>query len=132
MPVMPGKTALLQVPKQEGVRVMFGNPGTTELPLMDAPATEHELRYVLADQQDNREKHDADRARSDGEWLNNLGGAVEDRDGQRSARQLVAANILNCDGGIVHQKADGECQATERRQVDGVSGKEQSHDAGKD
>ena len=27
---------------------MFGNPGTTELPLMDALAAEQELRYVLA------------------------------------------------------------------------------------
>ena len=48
MPVMPGKTALLELLKQEGVRVMFGNPGTTELPLMDALAAEQELRYVLA------------------------------------------------------------------------------------
>lgn len=48
MPTMPGKTALLELLKQEGVRVMFGNPGTTELPLMDALAAERELRYVLA------------------------------------------------------------------------------------
>jgi benzoylformate decarboxylase len=48
MPMMPGKTALLELLKQEGVRVMFGNPGTTELPLMDAFAAEQELRYVLA------------------------------------------------------------------------------------
>ncbi|MFL5252904.1 MAG: thiamine pyrophosphate-binding protein [Rhodopila sp.] len=48
MPTMPGKTALLELLKQEGVRVMFGNPGTTELPLMDAFAAEQELRYVLA------------------------------------------------------------------------------------
>ena len=48
MPMMPGKIALLELLKQEGVRVMFGNPGTTELPLMDAFAAEHELRYVLA------------------------------------------------------------------------------------
>lgn len=48
MPMMPGKTALLELLKQEGVRVMFGNPGTTELPLMDALAAEQELRYVLA------------------------------------------------------------------------------------
>ena len=27
MPMMPGKTALLELLKQEGVRVMFGNPG---------------------------------------------------------------------------------------------------------
>jgi benzoylformate decarboxylase len=45
---MQGKTALLELLRQEGVRVMFGNPGTTELPLMDALAAEHELRYVLA------------------------------------------------------------------------------------
>ena len=48
MPMMPGKIALLELLKQEGVRVMFGNPGTTELPLMDAFAAEQELRYVLA------------------------------------------------------------------------------------
>jgi benzoylformate decarboxylase len=48
MPVMPGKTALLELLKQEGVRIVFGNPGTTELPLMDAFAVERELRYVLA------------------------------------------------------------------------------------
>jgi benzoylformate decarboxylase len=48
MPMMPGKSALLELLKQEGIRVLFGNPGTTELPLMDALAAEHELRYVLA------------------------------------------------------------------------------------
>ncbi len=48
MPMMPGKIALLELLKQEGVRVMFGNPGTTELPLMDAFAGERDLRYVLA------------------------------------------------------------------------------------
>jgi benzoylformate decarboxylase len=48
MASMFGKTALLELLKQEGVRVMFGNPGTTELPLMDALAVETELRYVLA------------------------------------------------------------------------------------
>jgi benzoylformate decarboxylase len=48
MPMMSGKIALLELLKQEGVRVMFGNPGTTELPLMDALAGENELRYVLA------------------------------------------------------------------------------------
>jgi benzoylformate decarboxylase len=44
---MSGKRAFLDLLKQEGVEIMFGNPGTTELPLMDAFATETELRYVL-------------------------------------------------------------------------------------
>lgn len=48
MTSMIGKTAFLELLRQEGVRVMFGNPGTTELPLMDALAVEQELRYVLA------------------------------------------------------------------------------------
>jgi benzoylformate decarboxylase len=48
MPTMSGKTALLELLRQEGVRVIFGNPGTTELPLMDALAAERELRYILA------------------------------------------------------------------------------------
>ncbi len=48
MPMLQGKTALLELLKQEGVRMMFGNPGTTELPLMDALAVEQDLRYILA------------------------------------------------------------------------------------
>ena len=44
---MSGSRAFLALLKQEGVEVMFGNPGTTELPLMDAFATENELRYML-------------------------------------------------------------------------------------
>jgi benzoylformate decarboxylase len=44
---MSGKRAFLDLLKQEGVRVMFGNPGTTELPLMDAFAVENDIRYIL-------------------------------------------------------------------------------------
>jgi len=47
VPVMSGKRAFLELLKQEGVDIMFGNPGTTELPLMDALAVENELRYIL-------------------------------------------------------------------------------------
>src|SRR5690349_6738904 len=36
VPVMSGKRAFLDLLKQEGVEIVFGNPGTTELPLMDA------------------------------------------------------------------------------------------------
>src|SRR6202171_221075 len=47
LPAMSGKRAFLELLKQEGVDIMFGNPGTTELPLMDAFAVENEIRYVL-------------------------------------------------------------------------------------
>jgi benzoylformate decarboxylase len=44
---MSGKRAFLDLLKQEGVEIVFGNPGTTELQLMDAFATESDIRYVL-------------------------------------------------------------------------------------
>jgi hypothetical protein len=44
---MSGKRALLELLKQEGVEVLFGNPGTTELPLMDTIVTLSELRYYF-------------------------------------------------------------------------------------
>jgi benzoylformate decarboxylase len=47
LPVISGKRAFLEILKQEGVEVMFGNPGTTELPLMDALAVDNDMRYVL-------------------------------------------------------------------------------------
>ncbi len=43
-----GRRLFLELLKQEGVKVMFGNPGTTELPLMDALAGEDDIHYVLA------------------------------------------------------------------------------------
>src|ERR671937_728404 len=48
MPHTTGKQAFLALLKQEGVSVMFGNPGTTELPLMDGLAREPGIHYVLA------------------------------------------------------------------------------------
>ena len=48
MPFTSGKRAFLDVLKQEGVEYLFGNPGTTELPLMDGLVEEPALTYVLA------------------------------------------------------------------------------------
>ena len=45
---MSGKRAFLELLKEEGVEYLFGNPGTTELPLMDALAADNEIHYVLA------------------------------------------------------------------------------------
>ncbi len=39
--------AFLEILKQEGVQFIFGNPGSTELPLMDALKEEKEIRYFL-------------------------------------------------------------------------------------
>jgi benzoylformate decarboxylase len=48
MAYLSGKQAFLEVHKQEGVEYLFGNPGTTELPLMDGLAGQSAIRYVLA------------------------------------------------------------------------------------
>src|SRR5512136_2678241 len=48
MPFISGGQAFLEVLKQEGVRYIFGNPGSTELPLMDALAAQVDIGYFLA------------------------------------------------------------------------------------
>src|SRR3954469_6632113 len=48
MPERAGRDALFDVLISEGVQHIFGNPGTTELPLMDALVDHPELDYVLA------------------------------------------------------------------------------------
>src|SRR5262245_140017 len=45
--MIAGKRLFLELLRQEGVDYIFGNPGTTELPLMDALAVEPHIRYVL-------------------------------------------------------------------------------------
>jgi benzoylformate decarboxylase len=47
MPFMSGKQTFLEILRAEGVRVIFGNPGTTELPLMEALAATDAVKYVL-------------------------------------------------------------------------------------
>jgi benzoylformate decarboxylase len=41
-----GAEILLDVLRSEGIRYIFGNPGTTELPLIDALVTDPDIRYV--------------------------------------------------------------------------------------
>ena len=45
---MRGRDVLLEVLRSEGVRHVFGNPGSTELPLIDALAAVDDIDYVLA------------------------------------------------------------------------------------
>ena len=42
-----GRAAFLDLLIDEGVEYLFGNPGTTELAIMDALGERPELRYVL-------------------------------------------------------------------------------------
>src|SRR3954452_18327193 len=46
-PLLTGRAAFLQLLVGEGVDTLFGNPGTTELAIMEALGAQSELRYVL-------------------------------------------------------------------------------------
>jgi len=43
----PGKHIFLDLLRANGVAFVFGNPGSTELPLMDAFVVEKDIRYIL-------------------------------------------------------------------------------------
>jgi benzoylformate decarboxylase len=47
MQELSGCSAFLNVLKDEGVEFFFGNPGTTELPIMDCLVDQPELKYIL-------------------------------------------------------------------------------------
>jgi benzoylformate decarboxylase len=47
MNTIRGGDAFLAILKDEGITHLFGNPGTTELPLMDAVGKQTEMQYVL-------------------------------------------------------------------------------------
>jgi benzoylformate decarboxylase len=50
---MTGADAMFEFMIREGVRYVFGNPGTTELPLMDLFAARDEIKYILALHEDS-------------------------------------------------------------------------------
>src|SRR5690348_15349361 len=47
LPRLTGRAAFLQLLASEGIDLMFGNPGTTELAIMEAMGAQRDLRYVL-------------------------------------------------------------------------------------
>jgi benzoylformate decarboxylase len=53
MPEFSGAEAMFEMMVREGVRYVFGNPGTTELPLMDQFAARDEITYILALHEDS-------------------------------------------------------------------------------
>ncbi|MBI4337780.1 MAG: thiamine pyrophosphate-binding protein [Chloroflexi bacterium] len=48
MPKLTGRAALMEMLIAEGVKYLFGNPGTTELPVMEALQDYPQLQYILA------------------------------------------------------------------------------------
>ena len=48
---MTGKYAVMEMLRAEGVGYIFGNPGTTETPIMDALESYPDLKYMLTVQE---------------------------------------------------------------------------------
>lgn len=51
MPRMSGKRALMEMLRAEGVQYIFGNPGTSEGPILDALEDYPDIRYMLVTQE---------------------------------------------------------------------------------
>ena len=51
MPLMTGKRSLMEMLRAEGVRYIFGNPGTSEGPILDALEDYPDLEYILTTQE---------------------------------------------------------------------------------
>ncbi len=54
MVTLAGRHAFLQILQAAGVDHMFGNPGTTELPMMDVLPDYPEMHYILTLQEGSR------------------------------------------------------------------------------
>ena len=73
-----------------------------------------------AAEQEHGHKDDADGERGDQRRRGNLRGAVEDGLLDLLARFEIAVDVFNFDGGVVDQDADGQRQAAEGHDVDGL------------
>ena len=51
MPRMAGKLALMEMLRAEGVEYIFGNPGTSESPIMSSLEEYPDLKYMLSTQE---------------------------------------------------------------------------------
>ena len=79
----------------------------------DGQRDEQEARGAL--QHHHREEDDADGDGGGERGHGDLVRAVEDRDGEAFAEAAVAVDVLDLDGGVVDQHADGEREAAERQ-----------------
>ena len=52
MPRMTGKKALMEMLLAEGVEYIFGNPGTSEGPILDELENYPDLKYMLTSQEE--------------------------------------------------------------------------------
>ena len=74
-----------------------------------------------AGEQDDRDEDDADGERGDEGGRGDLLGGVEDGADERLLLGHVAVGVFDFDGGVVDEDADGEREAAEGHDVDGLA-----------
>jgi hypothetical protein len=84
----------------------------------------HEEVARDAAQEEHGHEDDADGERGDEGGNGDLGGAVEDGLLDLLAGLEIAVDVFDFDGGVVDQDADGEGQAAEGHDVDGLAERE--------
>ena len=57
MPQMTGKRAFMEMLRAEGVKYIFGNPGTSEGAILDALEDYPDIEYILTTQEGRRDGH---------------------------------------------------------------------------
>jgi hypothetical protein len=72
-------------------------------------------------QESDGNEDNADRERRDEGGRGDLLGAVENGLAERGAKAEIAMNVLDLDGRVVHEDADGEPEAAERHDVDRIA-----------
>ena len=92
----------------------------------------HEEVTRHAGEEEHRQEDDADAERGDERGDGDLGGAFEDGFAQVVAFFEVALDVLDGDGGVVHQDADGEREAAEGHDVDGLADEAEDDDGAED
>ena len=83
----------------------------------DGHRQRREQRAPHTAQEEDRHEHDADRQRRDERGRGHLGRAVEDGPPQRFAELHLTVIVLDFDGGVVHEDADGQRHPAQRHHV---------------
>src|SRR5580704_15261654 len=98
-----GRSAFLSLLKDEGITHLFGNPGTTELPVMHALMDHPELTYVMAMQESLVVAMADGFSRASGKYASRPKSIIYAND--RFAPEAVISNLQN-------QNKPGQCART--------------------
>ena len=91
----------------------------------------HKQKPGHSRQEKHGDEHDTDAERGDKSGHGDLLRAVQDRLNSFLAHRQVAIDVFNFDGSVIHQDADGERQAAQRHDVNGLAERAEAENADK-